>query len=317
MKYHHVFGPVPSRRLGISLGVDLVYHKVCSLNCVYCECGKTTDLTLERKPFVPFDRVIQELDHYFSHHPDPDYVTFSGSGEPTLSGDIGQVISHIKGVKPGVKVAVLTNSSLLCDPNVRKELALADMVMPSLDAVFQKTFIKINRPCKGLFAQGLIDGLTAFAREFKGMIWLEIFVLPGVNDSLQELEAFNEVIHGIRPARVQLNTLDRPGTLKTIRPATRAELDRVAEFLDMDHIEIIAKVKNIESRESLTDEEARAMALETIHRRPCTVEDLASVLNRDRGQVEILLKTLLLQGRVESAIRDRGVFYRTVKGQSI
>ena len=116
MKYRHLFGPVASRRLGVSLGVDLVVHKVCTLDCVYCECGKTTTLTRERRAWVPLDRVRAELDHYWAHHDDPDYITFSGSGEPTLNRDIGAVIAHIKQHKPGIRVAVLTNATLLSDP---------------------------------------------------------------------------------------------------------------------------------------------------------------------------------------------------------
>jgi len=223
MSYHHIFGPVPSRRLGISLGVDLVTHKVCSLDCVYCECGKTTHLTRQRRPYVLFEAVKTELDHYWKNNEDPDYITLSGSGEPTLNQDLGRVISYIKDQKPGVKVAVLTNSTLLKDPGVRQELALADLVVPSLDAVSKAAFTKLNRPVKGVSVEDIIDGIQAFAREFTGKIWLEIFILPGVNDTPKELNALRQIILSIDPEMVQLNTLDRPGTVSHIRPATPVE----------------------------------------------------------------------------------------------
>lgn len=221
MKYNHIFGPVPSRRLGLSLGVDLVRHKTCSLDCIYCECGPTTHLTCQRKAYVAFDAVKAELAHYFENHPDPDYVTFSGSGEPTLSPDIGRVIDFIKEKKPNVRVAVLTNATLLSDPDVRADLARADMVMPSLDAVTPETFEAINRPEGKINIIEVIDGLKTFAESFKGALWLEVFILPGVNDGKEELETLGAIIRDINPDRVQLNTLDRPGALPGLNPASK------------------------------------------------------------------------------------------------
>jgi wyosine [tRNA(Phe)-imidazoG37] synthetase (radical SAM superfamily) len=187
MTYRSLFGPVLSRRLGVSLGVDLVTHKTCSLNCVYCECGKTTCLTPERRCYVSPDAVCRELDHYWAHNDDPDYITFSGSGEPTLNQGLGQVIAHIKEKKPGIRVAVLTNATLMTDPAVRAELALADLVVPSLDAVSYPVFCRINRPCAGIRPADIIDGLIVFTKAFSGQVWLEIFILPGINDTQEEL----------------------------------------------------------------------------------------------------------------------------------
>ncbi len=313
MKYKHIFGPVPSRRLGLSLGVDLVYHKVCTLDCVYCECGPTTDRTCERKAYVPFDEVKAELAHYFEHHPDPDYVTFSGSGEPTLSPEIGRVIGYIKERKPDIRVAVLTNATLLSDPDVRQDLERADLVMPSLDAVTPETFEKINRPSGQLDIHTVIDGLKAFAGSFKGSIWLEVFILPGINDAKAELKTLGKIIRDINPDRVQLNTLDRPGAVAGLKAASRQDLDRVAGIIDADHVEIIARVKDLSSADSISDDKMEAMVLETIHRRPCTVDDLAAALSLDKGKLEILMKQLILADKVESVIQDRGMFYQTIK----
>jgi wyosine [tRNA(Phe)-imidazoG37] synthetase (radical SAM superfamily) len=143
--YKYLFGPVPSRRLGMSLGVDLVTHKVCSLNCIYCECGATTELTIKRKEYVPICDVKNELKHYFENNPDPDYITFSGSGEPCLNSGIGEVIEFIKSKRDDISVAVLTNGTLLNQIQVRKELLKADLVMPSLDAAERYCFTKIKK----------------------------------------------------------------------------------------------------------------------------------------------------------------------------
>jgi len=311
MSYQHIFGPVPSRRLGISLGVDLVTHKICSLDCVYCECGKTTNLTLQRRAYVSFDAVKKELDHYWEHNEDPDYITFSGSGEPTLNRELGRVIAYIKGQKPGVKVAVLTNSTLLKDPDVRQELALADLVVPSLDAVSKEAFTKLNRPVKGVSVEDIIQGIQAFALEFTGKIWLEIFILPGINDTPQELKAFRQIILSIDPEMVQLNTLDRPGTVSHIQPATPAQLDRVKERLDMDIIQIIARITDKKNMGQHRD--MASAVLETIHRRPCTREDLAAILSVNPDQMDTLLAGLEAEGRIESRHQARGVFYQTIK----
>ena len=315
MSYKHIFGPVPSRRLGISLGVDLVTHKICSLDCVYCECGKTTNLTLQRRPYVSFEAIKKELDHYWKHNENPDYITFSGSGEPTLNQDIGRVIAYIKTQKPGVKVAVLTNSTLLKDPKVRQELSLADLVVPSLDAVSPSAFIKVNRPVKNLSVEDIIQGIQTFAENFPGKIWLEVFILPGVNDNREELLELRELILGIGPEMVQLNTLDRPGTVSHIRPATITELSRVKEILDLDIIQIIAKTteNTTDKKNSGKHRDMVSAVLETVHRRPCTREDLVATLNADPDQMKTLLAALEAEGQIEARHQVRGVFYQTIK----
>ncbi|RLD52372.1 MAG: radical SAM protein, partial [Bacteroidetes bacterium] len=238
--YKHLFGPVPSRRLGMSLGVDLIPQKVCSLNCVYCECGHTTNLTHDRKEYVPVDEVYSELRDFFKNNPDPDYLTFSGAGEPTLHNHIGEVIAFLKNLRPGLPVAVLTNGTLFGDPEVRKELMLADVVLPSLDAATDLALRRINRPQRSLKAADYVDGLVQFSREFKGEIWLEIFILPGYNDGEENLIALKEAILKINPGRIQLNTLDRPGTVEGLLPARISQLQEIAALLGNEKVEIIA-----------------------------------------------------------------------------
>ncbi len=308
-KYKYLFGPVPSRRLGMSLGVDLVPRKVCSLDCVYCEVGKTTRLTLERREYVPFAAIVRELEDYFSAYPDPDFITFSGSGEPTLNSRIGEVIGFIKRIRPDVPLALLTNGTLLHERQVRDDIQHVDLVLPSLDAVTADVFAEINRPAAGLGVQEHIQGLIDFSRDFSGRIWLEVFVLPGINDHPDEIAAMRRVILEIGPDSVQLNTLDRPGTAADLRAATGAELLRVKQLLDLEQVEIIAAAalrKNIPSYRG----DAEAAILETIARRPCTLDDLAQMLGLHGSEINKYLDVLDAENKIEAVPRERGVFYQ-------
>ncbi len=268
--YKHLFGPVPSRRLGISLGVDLVPHKVCSLNCIYCECGSTTRLTHERDEYVPLEEVKDELTDYFKNNPDPDFITFSGAGEPTLHLGIGQILQVIRELKPKIKIALITNGTLLSDPSLRKEILDIDVVLPSLDAATDAAFRRINRPRKEFSVEQYVKGLIDFRREFQGDFWLEVLILPGYNDDPENILALKKAIHAIGPDRIQLNTLDRPGVIAGLRPATRKELEAIAKQLDFADVEIVVPLaKREESVAFRTDVEAAI--LETISRRPCTL----------------------------------------------
>jgi len=187
--YKYLFGPVPSQRLGLSLGVDLVPKKVCSLNCVYCEVGETTKLTTERKEYVLSEKVKAELQDFMKSRPELDYITFSGSGEPTLNSHIGELIAFVKEHYPDNKVAILTNGTMLSDKKLRRELLAADVVLPSLDAVSQEVFELIDRPHKKIRIADYIQGLIDFREEYKGRIWLEIMLIKDYNDSEDELRA--------------------------------------------------------------------------------------------------------------------------------
>ncbi|MCG8633773.1 MAG: radical SAM protein [Desulfobacterales bacterium] len=318
MGYKHLFGPVASRRLGVSLGVDLVVHKVCSLDCLYCECGKTTDLTVERKAWVPLDAVRAELDRYWAENEDPDYITFSGSGEPCLNSDLGRVIAYIKDNKPNIRVAVLTNATLLPDPAVRSELLRADLVVPSLDGVSEKVFQRINRPCASLDPERIIQGIQTFAGEFSGRVHLEIFILPGVNDSPDDIALFKAAISRIKPDLVQLNSLDRPGTCDSVTPASRSVLERVKQDLGPDGVEIIARVpKPSDKAGRRQGKDLEKAVLETIHRRPSTCQDLSGMLGAAPEKIQALLDDYEARGKVESRKQARGTFYQTLKDDAL
>jgi len=269
--YKYLFGPVPSRRLGISLGIDLVPMKTCTLNCTYCECGKTTKLTLERKEYVPFQDVKTELTHYFAHHPQPDYITFSGSGEPTLNSRIGDVLTFIKEQPKKYATAILSNGTLFYQKNIRDQVLEADVIIPSLDAVTPEAFLKINRPHPKLDPGEIISGLIQLRREYRGQIWLEVFIVPTINDTEEELTALKKAIEQIAPDRIQLNTLDRPGAVNTVYAATHAELKSIIDFWGLN-AEIIAKAPQRKEILSFRDDVESAI-LETIARRPCTLQD--------------------------------------------
>jgi len=307
--YKHIFGPVPSRRLGVSLGIDLVPHKVCTLNCVYCECGKTTDITVERKEYVPFNEVISELDRFMSENPKPDYITFSGSGEPTLNSRIGDIVSYIKTKYPDISLALLTNGTLLSDPEVRKEILDCDLVLPSFDAATQKAFLKINRPSPLIGLEQYLNGIIEFRKEFKGNIWLEIFILPGYNDSSEDLAAMKEAILKIKPNSVQLNTLDRPGAVEGLAAEPREMLKKIADDWGLDNVEIIAKVSERKDERSFNRDTESAI-LETISRRPCTVADLVSILKLHENEINKYLSTLESDGKIIPENLERGIFYK-------
>jgi len=307
--YKYLFGPVPSRRLGMSLGVDLVPHKVCSLNCIYCECGRTTNLTIERKEYVSYDEVVKELDHYFDNNPNPDYITFSGSGEPTLNSRIGDVLKFVKQKKPGIPVAVLTNGTLLFQKQVRKELLEADVVLPSLDAASDLSFRKVNRPLHALNISEYIKGIQDFRNEYKGKIWLEVLIIPGYNDSREELELLKKAIVKIHPDSIQLNALDRPGAIKDLSTASRSQLEEIVDFWKLDNVEIIAAAPERKDIQSYR-KDIEAAILETIYRRPCTLMDLTKILGLHMNEVNKYLDVLESDNKIESSHQKRGIFYQ-------
>ena len=307
--YKYLFGPVPSRRLGMSLGIDLVPSKVCTLNCIYCEVGKTTQLTTERKEYSPVDEINQELKHYLDHNPDPDHITITGSGEPTLNSRFEDFVDFAKKIRPNIPLAVLTNGTLMNDPEVRRALLKVDLVLPSLDAATEMAFLKMDRPDSSLKIKEYIDGLVAFRKEFSGKIWLEVFITPGYNDDKENLIAFKEAFQKIQADSIQLNTLDRPGLVKNIRSATRQELQNIIDFWQLDNVIIIAappKRKQIIAYRK----DAEAAILDTLKRRPCTVDDLINILGISKIDVLKYLDILVFEQKVSLSEGERGVFYK-------
>ncbi|MBU0504133.1 MAG: radical SAM protein [Candidatus Omnitrophota bacterium] len=232
MKY--IYGPVNSRRLGLSLGINLTPYKICSFNCIYCQLGKTTDKTIERKEYFKAQDIIEELKNWIQNNPGEadkiNYVTFSGSGEPTLNINIGYLIRQIKSIT-NIKIAVITNASLLNSLLIRQELMSADLIIPSLDAVSEDIFAEIDRPAEALKLDGLIEGLVSLSKEFQGKIWLEVMMIKGVNDSPGHIDRLKEVIEKIRPDKIHLNSPVRVTVEPDIRPLSAKKLEEIKEIL--------------------------------------------------------------------------------------
>jgi wyosine [tRNA(Phe)-imidazoG37] synthetase (radical SAM superfamily) len=311
MKYKHLFGPVHSRRLGFSLGVDLVPFKYCPLNCVYCEVQRTDHLTLRRREFFPPEEILSELDDFLATKPHLDYITFSGAGEPTLYSRIGEIISHIKGRYPQYKLALLTNGVLLGNATLRREIIPCDLILPSLDACSQSVYERINRPHGALRVENLVEGLVSLRHEYQGAIWLEVFIIAGINDGEDELECLSKAIERIKPDIVQLNSLDRPGAEAWVKPAGIRALQRVRSFmtarLDMP-VEIIAKV-HAEQVELPVPEEMEQAIASTLSRRPSTAEDLSEILGMHINEVSKILRQLHAEHKVSVRREEQGVFY--------
>lgn len=232
MKY--VYGPIKSRRLGLSLGVSLTPYKICSFDCIYCQLGKTTQKTGQRKDYVSAEEIIAEIKSWLADNSaklgELKFITFSGAGEPTLNINIGRLIAGIKEVT-AIPIAILTNSSHLSDPQVRKAIAGANLIVPSLDAVTQEVFERIDRPEKGIKVSDVIDGLIALRKEFRGQIWLEIMLIKGVNDSPEHIRKLKEVIERVNPDRVQLNSPVRKTLQQDVCGVEEAALKEIRKIL--------------------------------------------------------------------------------------
>lgn len=253
--FKHVFGPVPSRRLGVSLGVDLVTPKSCNMNCVFCECGATRELKLKRESFKDIDEVKNEILEAIKIVK-PDYITFSGSGEPTLSKDLGKIIEWIKS-NLKIKVCVITNSLLLEDNEVVKELEKADLIMPTLNSVDNLIFKKINRPSAQIDVSQVMRGLENLSKKYKGKIYIESFIIEGLNDSNEHTEKMAAFLKNINFTKLQLNTLDRPGTENWVQPASYETMQRIKnKYLELgiSNVEIVKEMKELDKKIEVNEE---------------------------------------------------------------
>ena len=306
----YIFGPVPSRRLGLSLGVDIVPFKVCSLDCLYCQVGKTVTRTLRRDAFVPLETVLEQLSRRLEEPLRADYVTVSGSGEPTLNLQLGSLIRRIKQITD-IPVAVITNGTLLFMPQVRKDCCEADIVLPSLDAWDGDVFQAVNNPSGDIDFDEYIEGLRLFRQEFSGSIWLEVFLIKGKNDSESGIRKLSGIISTIKPDKVQLNTAVRPTAYSQVE---RVEPDRLRQFADIigSECEIIADFSAHRCREAGSDQSgAESVITETLARRPCSFDDICSSVNFTPSIVRESLSVLLASGKIIAECRDNTAYYRT------
>lgn len=324
--YRYIFGPVLSGRLGRSLGLDLLGARVCSMNCAYCESGPLERLTLARAAYVPAQEILAELRAWeaarnLRGEPLPDVVTLGGLGEPTLNSDMARIIDGVRGVLPGVPVAVLTNASLMTDPLVRVELALADAVLPSLDSLVPEEFARVNRGHPSLDPSALAAGILAFRRESTAKVYLEVLLVAGVNDSARNLELLTRYCAELAPHRVDVTTLSRPGTEAWARPVDAETLARwrhalgagaagaeaAAEAASGSGGVGPALARNAEKGQEQCGDmslaEVRSRIQASLARRPQTTAQLSSALLAAPALVERALAELLGQGLAEEVRR--------------
>ena len=302
---HHVYGPVPSRRLGLSLGVDLIPFKTCSYDCLYCQLGKTTEKCVARKEYVDTATVLHQIEKAISLKQRIDYITFSGSGEPTLHSGIGFLIQETKRITT-IPVAVITNSSLLYEEAVQEALLHADLVVPSLDAGGEETFHVINRPHDSIQFSDMVEGLERFSQSFKGKLWLEVMFVAGINDSDEALDALRLKLKQIRRDKIQLNTVFRPPADEAARAVGAAWLQRVNDLLG-DTAEIVTDFRGNMQDEAVKNDKKRILGL--IRRRPVTVSDIIASLGMHRNEVIKLITILEKHALVKPVLFEGRTYY--------
>jgi len=303
----HIYGPVPSRRLGYSLGVDILPFKTCSLDCIYCQLGPTQRKTVRRKKYYDADVILGQIQKAVASGQRIDYITFSGSGEPTLNVFIGQLIRELKKTTK-IPIAVLTNSTLLSNRTVRQALAAADLIVPSLDAVSPDIFERINRPHASLNIREIIQGLIQFRREFSGKIWLEVLFVKGINDSPSHLEKLKKIISRINPDRIHLNTVVRPPAERFAHPLNSQELAKIRAFFG-EKAEVVADFDKTQDRP--VSQDLKNAILDMAARRPVTIEDMSLSLGKHKNELIKYCDMLLKEEKIRYIIHAGKKFYES------
>ncbi|MGA1843733.1 MAG: radical SAM protein [bacterium] len=303
-----IFGPVPSRRLGRSLGVDLVPYKTCTFDCVYCELGPTTCHIRTRRSYTPVDVLCDELGERLQQLKGAvDIVTLAGSGEPTLNADLGVIIERIRGMTDR-PLGILTNSSLLSDKTVRDALRPLDLVVPSLDAVSDRIFQQINRPVEGIGIEEILHGLIRLREEFTGEIWLEVLVCQGINDDESELARIKEASDSIHPDRIHVNTVFRPPSVEGVRAVSPDRLEEIAAFMGKN-AQAVGAARTREGA-AAGSRSVRTRLTTLLRRRPCTSDDIASALCIARIEALKLVEQMVVEGAVERIEHQGTTYYR-------
>lgn len=304
-----VFGPVPSRRLGFSLGVDIIPKKCCTLDCIYCQVGKTTEKTAARSSFFNPEDIVDEVVEEVRRQKVIDFVTFSGSGEPTLNKDLGAIMGAVKR-RISTPIAVITNGTLLNMADVRKDLAQADLLMPSLDAVTEDVFLRINRPAPSLRMEEMIEGLKALRAEYHGPIWLEIMLIHNINDAPDHIELLRELVIPIGVDRVQLNTVTRPPCEKTAGGISGSRLSEILAFFG-PNAEMICGFEKDGIEGSEEDWETSLLAI--LKRRSLTLNDIVAVTGGSGAKAEKDLNKLLGEGKIRKDLVEGEPYYRVAE----
>lgn len=304
----YVYGPVPSRRLGQSLGVDPIPFKTCNYNCVYCQLGRTTPLANERRDFFRQEEILAQVqDALEIHQPgEVDYVTFVGQGEPTLCASLGWLIRQVKTLTD-IPVAVLTNGALLFQPEVREELAAADLVTPTLDAASQQAFRQINRPWPRFRIAEIIEAMAAFRTMFTGQLWIEVMLVRGLNDDEGTLLGIRDALARIRPDRVQINVPVRPPAESWVEIPNDEAVERATAILG-EAAEVVAPYEGHFDLSGFADVAEAILAI--IRRHPMRQRRLMETLDRwAPGEVEEMLTWLESSGQARKHLYRSEVFW--------
>jgi len=302
----YFYGPVPSRRLGRSYGVDIVPFKVCTLDCVYCQLGKTTDRTIKRKDYGPIEPILAELRETLAEGLEADFITIAGSGEPTLNLRLGELIDGIKKITD-IPVAILTNGTLLYKEDVRADCANADLLMPSLDAGDEQTFQRINQPHNDISIENVISGLCAFRDEFAGRIWLEVFFVEGLNTDAEQIAKIRDAIELIRPDKIQLNTAVRPTAEADIMKLDAEKLQAIAARLG-PKCEVVADFSLSHHGKPFGNKAEDVLSI--LKRRPCSLNDICSGLGIGRNEALKYVTGLEHKGIIHSEKKDGRIFFK-------
>jgi wyosine [tRNA(Phe)-imidazoG37] synthetase (radical SAM superfamily) len=303
-KYHHLFGPVPSRRFGRSLGVDLTPPKTCTLDCVFCQLGRTPKKSLERREYVPTGDVISELEDWLRTNGQADYITLSGSGEPTLHSHFGEILEFVR-KNSKIPALLLTNGTMLYLPEVREAASHASIVKASLSAWDDASYGLVNRPHPSLRFDMLVEGEKAFRARYDGKLYLEVFLVKGMNAAPEDVRKIAALAKQVAPDRIQLNTAVRPPAEEYSVPVTADEMESLCALFD-PRAEIIADFRSTQGTHMRVTQDAMAAMLE---RRPCTAEQIAQSFGMHMNEVSKYLGRLTRSGQVVTERRDGSIYY--------
>jgi len=305
-KYKYIFGPVLSRRLGFSLGVDLVPYKRCSFDCVYCELGRTTNKTVKRGSFFSPGEILKELKSFLKYHPKVkiDYITLTGSGEPTLNSRLKEIVKEVKNIT-SIPLCLLTNGSLFFLKSVRESVKEVDLIIPSLDAPDEATFRKINHPHSSLTLKKILKGLKLLRQEFKGKIYLEIMLVEGINSSLSQAHRFKKIIGSVGFDKIQLNVPARPSYFLECKIPPLRRLKRFAEILGKN-TEIVHPSPSQSQPSRFKG--AQEGLLRVLKRRPIDIDEICRILGIRKVEALKLIEGLISRLRIKR-VRYGGKFY--------
>ncbi len=311
-----VYGPVPSRRLGMSLGIDPIPRLVCTFDCIYCQLGrkrrKVRGPHEVKEAFPSPQKIAEGVKTALEEHAHIDYVTFSGSGEPTLNPRLAEAVEAVRAISK-IPIALITNASLLTRAEVLETAAQCDLVLPSLDAGDQNTFLCINRPAPGFAIDEIAAAIATLARRVP--IWLEVMLVQseecGSNTSKEAIDDLIEKIQVIRPHEVTLNTCVRPPA-EPVDPVPEETLGEIRARMEAElpGIPIVVVPKRTQTRSKLLrEEEVSSEILRMFSVRPCTPVDLADTLGLNPAEVGKHLARLVESGKIVRRIQAGQLYY--------